>query len=457
MRKLSGATWGADHNIQKRVFTGYVRPVLEYGITAWGTASKSHFDKIKRVQNQAARIITGGMKSTPINDLENCTGLQSLEERRSSKILTQAETFKKLPAHPMRQRMKEPTKRRLQRTSFIHEHKALYHEYPELKDHVPNEIQRSIAIPTWQQSQPPTIRTEVPGITKKGSQTGPERRTLANELLQHAYPVQSWVRVYTDGSAESAVKNGGAGIFIQYPEGNEERISLATGVYSTNYKAESVALEKAAKHIQQKLQSHHYIVFLSDALSVTQSIKGNKDKDNNSLVLALSELTAGHSVTLQWIPSHCDLSGNEIADHLAKEGSNLTQDDNDRTTTYNESKTIIKSMTKSAWKQRHSAHNPKDPYYRLSRQEQVVIFRLRTKHNRLRHHLFHKFRIGQSDQCPCGTGSQTTEHILQMCPLLDTRRREVWPNPVPETVKLYGALRDLQRTAYYISNAGVAI
>ena len=95
--------------------------------------------------------------------------------------------------------------------------------------------------------------------------------------------------------------------------------------------------------------------------------------------------------------------------------------------------------------------------YILELFEQVLIFRLRTKHNRLRHHLFHKFRIGETDQCPCGTGSQTTEHILQTCPLLDTRRRKVWPEPVPETQKLYGALWDLQRTAYYISDAGVAI
>ena len=51
MRKLSGASWGADHNTQKKVYTGYVRPVLEYGIATWGTAAKSHFDKVKRIQN----------------------------------------------------------------------------------------------------------------------------------------------------------------------------------------------------------------------------------------------------------------------------------------------------------------------------------------------------------------------------------------------------------------------
>lgn len=213
-------------------------------------------------------------------------------------------------------------------------------------------------------------------------------------------------------------------------------------------------MEEAAKHINQKLQIGYNIVFLSDALSVLQFLKSNQEKDC-PLTKALAELSETHNVTLQWVPSHCNLYGNEMADHLAKEGCQLPQED--LAVTYDEAKAIIKTKSEALWKEAHPAFNPKDPYYQLSRQEQCLIFRLRTKHNRLRHHLFHKFRIGQTDQCPCGTGSQTTEHILQTCPLLDTSRKEVWPEPVSETQKLYGTLRDLQRTAYYISDAGVAI
>ena len=45
MKKLSGSSWGADYRIQKRLYTGRVRPVLEYGICAWGMAAKSNFNK----------------------------------------------------------------------------------------------------------------------------------------------------------------------------------------------------------------------------------------------------------------------------------------------------------------------------------------------------------------------------------------------------------------------------
>ena len=96
MKKLAGTTWGADTVTLKRLYTGRVRPVLEYGMTAWGTTAKSNFDRVSKVQNQATHIITGAMKSTPIMELETITGLQSLDDRRDLKLLSQAAKFKRL-------------------------------------------------------------------------------------------------------------------------------------------------------------------------------------------------------------------------------------------------------------------------------------------------------------------------------------------------------------------------
>ena len=216
-------------------------------------------------------------------------------------------------------------------------------------------------MPTWESCNTAVIKTDIPGILQKDMQTGSERKAITDEFLHNTYPPESWIRIFTDGSAENAVKNGGGGIFIQFPEGTEEKNYTPTGLLSTNYKAETVALERAAKHINLMLQSHHNIVFLSDALSVLLSLMRNQEKDNNSLTGALAELSANHNVTLQWIPSHCDLYGNEMADQLAKEGSKLPQED--KSTSFNEVKTIIKSNTEAMWKESYPAFNPKDPYY----------------------------------------------------------------------------------------------
>ena len=149
MKKLAGTSWGADATTLKRLYTGRVRPTLEYGITAWGTAAKSNFNKVSKIQNQATRIITGAMKSTPIMELETATGLEPLEDRRDTKILVQAAKFKRLPTHPMKERLGEPIKGRLKRESFVHQAHTLERRDEDILEHEPREIPQYLTTPTW--------------------------------------------------------------------------------------------------------------------------------------------------------------------------------------------------------------------------------------------------------------------------------------------------------------------
>ena len=102
-------------------------------MTAWGTTAKTNFDRVSKVQNQATRIITGAMKSMPIMELETITGLQSLDDCRDLKLLSQAAKFKRLQDHPMRLRLSQPTKGRQE----------------DILDHDPKEIPPCLAVPAW--------------------------------------------------------------------------------------------------------------------------------------------------------------------------------------------------------------------------------------------------------------------------------------------------------------------
>ena len=104
------------------------------------------------------------------------------------------------------------------------------------------------------------------------------------------------------------------------------------------------------------------------------------------------------------------------------------------------------------FQQNHPHSNRNDPYHLLTRHEQVSIFRLRTGHNRLRNHLFHKLKTGDTDQCRCRTGSQTTEHLLHFCPNHEKLRKQIWPDPAPMSQKLYGSLEDLQPTTFVVKS-----
>ena len=86
-----------------------------------------------------------------------------------------------------------------------------------------------------------------------------------------------------------------------------------------------------------------------------------------------------------------------------------------------------------------------------------MILRLRTGHNKLNSHLYHKLKIGQTDMCPCGTGAMTAGHILQECPLQDELRRSTWPEGGTLREKLYGGRAALERTALYIRKTGLSI
>ena len=78
--------------------------------------------------------------------------------------------------------------------------------------------------------------------------------------------------------------------------------------------------------------------------------------------------------------------GKEAADSLVKEGT--TNEQVDRSTSYPEVKTILKAKQHSKWRHKYPRYNKADPYYLLTRRDQVIVFRLRTGHNRLSYHLY---------------------------------------------------------------------
>ena len=107
-----------------------MRPVLEYSSTALSTTAKTNQQSLDKIQNQALRIITGAMKSTPITFIEQTTAIQPLQQRRQAKVLLQTEKYKCLPDHLMKEKVECRTKNRIKRGSFTHEVKKLQKDNP---------------------------------------------------------------------------------------------------------------------------------------------------------------------------------------------------------------------------------------------------------------------------------------------------------------------------------------
>ena len=196
------------------------------------------------------------------------------------------------------------------------------------------------------------------------------------------------------------------------------------------------------------------MVFLSDSLSALQSLQSTPaEKRTRQLRESFENLASTSTVTLQWIPAHCGIKGNENADRLAKEGGK--QEQPETIMTFKESKTHIKHRWSSRFLDKTGNFKPHlDPIHCLSRAAQSTIFRLRTGHSRLRSHL-KRIGVAETAFCECNTGEQTPGYVLQTCPLHQQLRQKVWPIHTSMETKLWGTAAGLRQTFQFIVLTGL--
>ena len=218
------------------------------------------------------------------------------------------------------------------------------------------------------------------------------------------YP-DNWTQVYTDGSAFKGTINAGYGVRIEYTDKTTEEFFNPCGALCSNYKAEALAIEAPIHHLQQQFtlskESIQNVVVFTDSMSVLQALEN--EKQNTPLLISITKTLSSFiqefeiEVTLQWIPSHCEIPGNERADTLAKKGAESEQAN--IPVSLDTAKQIIRSNNKiqrlNNWAMSNKgrsmfAHMPtpnkKDPNNNLKREDKVMIFRLRTQHIPLNAH-----------------------------------------------------------------------
>ena len=246
MRKLAGTSWGADSSILTKVYTATVRPTMEYASTTWGTAAKTNKSRLDKIQNMALRVILGAMKTTPVHDMEKTVNVEPLERRRSLKILIQGEKLRRLPSHPLHTNLAQPTQNRLKRQSLNHQYKELSRTHQDTVD-VSIELLTDLA---WQPDRETDIQMflSVSGITSEEQLPG-ELRNLTLALIADRFSHTAWTHVYTDGSAEEGVKNGGRGVYIRYSDGDTTSLSVPGGLQCSNYRAEILTISTAAEYL----------------------------------------------------------------------------------------------------------------------------------------------------------------------------------------------------------------
>ena len=125
-----------------------------------------------------------------------------------------------------------------------------------------------------------------------------KQNALTLEHLSIHYPSEHWIHVYSHGSSQDAVCNGGAGVYIQYPDGTTKSLSAPTDQLSINF--EQQAATQAMSHLINQAISNTN-VFLIDCKSVLQSVQ-NESQDNatRNFKHQFSIISRTNNAALQW-------------------------------------------------------------------------------------------------------------------------------------------------------------
>ena len=437
------------------------------------TSSQSTQNSLDKVQNHALRFISGAMRSTPTSACQIHTNIEPLKFRREAAVLEGVERYKRLQTdHPNRKLVESARPNlRLKKKSILDLAEDLQEKH-RLSENRECQSLFDQDLPPHKELQMPQINLQLDTCFNK-KDSDPAELLLAAQRTIDKYP-EDCIHIYTDGSAFKGTKNAGFGSRIQHPDKTCEEIFNSCGTNSSNYEAEAKAidasLQNIAKHFKDKTKAKKDIVVFSDAKSVLQALESGKF--DNSTIRELMKTTDclitehGVKLTLQWIPGHVNIQGNERADTLAKRGASCPQPD--VPTSIENTKQTIRANKKEEWMnewasgdtgrvmfQHMTTPKPKDSINELKRNESVTIFRLRTQHVPLNSHL-RRIGVTEDSSCPlCPCPDETVEHHLFECPALaDLRAQHLPPNPTIENT-LYTHSEQLGKThTYFVMSSG---
>ncbi|GFS02406.1 ribonuclease H [Elysia marginata] len=323
LRCLSGKSWGADEEDLRIVYLAYIKSAIDYASNAWYPClAKDSRQKLETVQNAAARTITGCTKNTNTKLLLNEAKLLPLEVEST---ISQSAAYKRslrLPeTDPSRKTAENPVRTRLRSLGKWREtgkdkaYVCILEDFPREKlVPVPD-------IPPWQVSETFTCCSTLgEGISKADA---PEELKKAVEDTMKKLNKPD-VEVFTDGSARDGVFFLDGGILVIEKE-ERHSLGIAAGRYGSSYRAESMALKKALRWLQEREKEGTINLYTDSQSLVRRLVEGptlTKTSLKNEMWTLIHQICSRNATNLhiQWIPGHCGIAGNDEADHLANQG-----------------------------------------------------------------------------------------------------------------------------------------
>ena len=261
------------------------------------------------------------------------------------------------------------------------------------------------------------------------------------------------IHIYTDGSGIDG--QIGAAAFCPTLSVTRQQY-IGTESSHNVYAAELAAIKLGVDIVQSAPRNYEKCVIYTDSQSAIQATAKPRQQSGQSIIASVIDAFESLQVqqpdiriSLVWVPSHMDITGNEEADKAAKEAAR-SRGINCAISAHKTMKSarnqVIKRTAKREWKigwetdkdtakhlrritSKTEAQNSYKIYNGITNRSDVALLsRLRTGHCSLNEYL-HRFHHEDSPECSCGSGAiETVEHFLVHCPKYDKERAKLIKN-----------------------------
>ena len=417
---ISNSDWGWRKQVLRRCYLAHFRSMFDYAGSSWlPWISETNIQRLDRLQNQALRMISRQAKSSPLECLRLECEVPSYASVVKATCIQAREKAARLPEdHPRRSSLDQPATRRLDSL------RCWRSESLRLSRHfIPNAEPRlpfaSHSLPPWQRDVGSTkVIQTLPGIAGKDDDDDVIREA-AYKQLQEINPA---ITIYTDGSASEGMSKGGAAAVIC--KGSPQRPAVIRTLkqkgarFTSSYDEEVRAMGLALDWIETNYNRKINICIVSDSQSLCQAIPGD-DPELDAMRSRFRNLKC--QLSIQWVPGHAGIAGNELADQAAKQAAEL--EGPSAPITFDSIKAEIKKATKDPaphhdrTRQVYAFYSKKKEKEINSREDQSLLAKLRSGHTPIL--AAYKARIDPkaNPTCQlCESGEdQTLEHWLTKC------------------------------------------
>ena len=436
--KLSRHHWGADRKTLLSLHRSLLLSKIDYGAHIYGSASKSVLNKLNSLHHRGVRLATGAFRSSPVSSLLADSGFLPLSARRDELCLRfYFRAFRSgSKLHRMVTSSSPPSVFR-PRTFYSYTVRVAHLLLRLRLPHASVLIERPLSLPPWTRLCAHVCESFLPA--PKAFLSDVSLRGFSLDHRDRCHPGRS---VFTDGS-----KCGdGVGCAAILPS-HVVRTTLPP--FASVLSAELVAIRIALERLRSYPPGEFTIYSDSrGALEVIARLYPTHPVAVRIAVLIHDLLSRSYSVSFCWVPGHCQIQGNELADHHARlAATSAAPSAAEPSLFHRDLYPLLRSLVRMEYQRTWIASGhphllsirndlfPWNTSLSSSRRREIVLCRLRIGHTRLTHgFLMSGDPPTLCDRCGCRL---TVSHLLLHCPAFSRLRRRFF-GPRPSLASVLG-------------------